>query len=1051
VITHQWYFYDMKLLVAGIVLIQLIIGLPVSNLVAQNEQYHFRHFSREQGLSQVAGQSLSQDTLGFLWIGTQDGLNRFDGYRFKVFRNDRDNKNTLSSNFVWCTLHDKAGTLWVGTRRGLNRFDAEHESFVSYVNNPLDSSSIPSDVVLSLFQDREKRYWVGTAKGLCLFDPRSGKFVQLRNKSGPNTIDVRCVYQDNRGRILAGTRMGVVEIDPVSLTFALLKTGLSDEPALKGMIFRILHDSRNRLWACTYRSGLLMIDEKENVHTFYNDPANPTALSSDDVRTICEDSKGNIWVGTANGLNRYLEASKNFLQIRKVPGDQTSLSDNSIESLFEDNSGLLWIGTRNGGLNLLDPKTLSFHHYKKTEEKSLLSDKPIRAMHEDGRHTGKIWIGFEGGGVGLFDRTTGDVQRFVHEKTSNSLSNDFVWHITEDADYNLWIATDNGLDILNPERTEFRNLQLSQVDLNANLVNCTFRTRDNNLWFGTWAGLFMYDVKTHSLTQYKNKTDDPSSLSQNTVLCMYEDDAGQLWVGTNGGGINIFDRAKKTFRALKNIRGNSSSLSNNDVQCIFEDSKKRIWVGTNGGLNRYNADTENFKVYLKKDGLSNDFVFGILEDASGALWFSTNEGLNKIDPETETIARYNSWDGLQSDEFYTGAYVKDSQGYMYFGGANGFNAFHPDSIKPNPLPPKVLLTDFLLFNKSRPMEKSITHQKEINLQYTDYIFGFEFSALNFRQPEKNRFQYMLKGFDKDWINSTESGRLATYTNVPPGSYTFLVRASNNDGLWNPTPAYVRVVITPPWWKTWWAIALQVIAGLSLAWAAVNYRIRQIKMKVSSEKQMWQLEMKALKAQMNPHFVFNAMNSAQSLITDNHAEEALKYISRFAKLLRMVLENSEKTRISLSEELASLELYLKLESLRLDYSVQYRFEIEEGIQADEKMVPPLFLQPFVENALWHGLSTKQGTRILTIGVHTENDCLICTVTDNGIGRKRAREIQKQTSRDYVSKGLSITQRRLEIFNPDGINPVTIEDLYSSDGKPQGTQVTIRVFQALEYVK
>jgi len=537
--------------------------------------------------------------------------------------------------------------------------------------------------------------------------------------------------------------------------------------------------------------------------------------------SILEDSRGNLWVGTwFSGLYLFDYNTQTFINYVNSDSEITSLSGNRIVSLLEDQLGNLWVGTYGNGLNFFDHQNLTFGHYKHSEDDpNSLSYDFVRSFLEE--ENGNLWVGTSGGGLNYFNLKNQSVKHYLHAGgNAGSISNNAIRCLLKDSQGNLWIGTNfGGLDVFDIKTQSFKHYRHDENDpssISSNTIYSLVEDSKGNIWIGTSrGGLNRYDVQAQYFERFIPSDDDPSSLVNNTVWAILEDSKGNLWIGT-WGGLELFDPQNRSFKHFNHSKENDSSLSHDFVKSIYEDSKGRLWVGTFAGLNLFRPQSGSFKRYGKKEGLSNEVIYGILEDEAGKLWISTNSGINKFDPDTDTFTWFSTEDGLQGNEFSTGASHKGHSGKMYFGGSNGFNAFNPENIKENTYIPPVVLTEFLLFNKplsvndTMVLHQSINTIEEIKLNYDDFIFGFEFSALNYRQPEKNQFAYKLEGFEIDWTITDYKYRRAIYTNIPPGNYVFKVKASNDDGYWNQEGISVNVLILPPWWQTWWAISLWVV-------------------------------------------------------------------------------------------------------------------------------------------------------------------------------------------------------------------------------------------------
>jgi len=812
-------------------------------LINTGRHLKFTHLSAKDGLSQNDGRYIFQDRQGFMWIGTQDGLNRYDGYTFKVYTHDSEDDLSLSDDYITALYEDRSGTLWVGTwNGGLNKLDRATGQFTRYRHDSNDPHSLSHDHVRAIYEDQSGALWVGTrGGGLNRFDRDTGQFVHYQHDpDNPDSLSHDAVWfiaEDRSGFLWIATEGGGLNrFDPRSSQvdtgyFVRYQHDPNNPNSLShDTVWSIYLDRSGILWLGTEKGGLNRFDPETEQFTHYrHDDHDPTSISHDDVGAITEDDSGDLWIGTfGGGLDKFDQETQTFISYQHDSGDPGSLSHNTVGSVYFDRAGTLWVGTIGKGINLHDPNTQKFLHFRtEPENPNSLSYDFVMGLYEDS--AGILWIGTNGGGVNAYDRKT---QTFTHYKTDpenpGSISENRVWTITEDQAGTLWMGTlGGGLNKFDRSTQAFTHYKADPDNPNSlsrNLIWTIYKDRQGILWIGTLSGgLNAFDPKTETFTRYAADPNDPKSLSHKSVKALYEDRSGTLWVGTDGGGLNKFDRETQTFTYYQADPDNPHSLSNDRVKAIQEDRTGTLWIGTGNGLNRFNRTDETFIQYHEKDGLPNDVIYGILEEVSpdgegGNLWLSTNQGLSRFNPQTETFRNYDVRDGVQGSEFNAGAFHKSASSEMFFGGVHGVSAFYPEKIKDNPYLPPVVLTDFQIFNESvliaenSPLSQSISEVEEIVLSYEDKVFSFEFAALNYIIPEKNRYAYIMEGVDKEWVYSGDR-RFVTYTNLDPGKYTFRVKGSNNDGVWNETGVSVNMIITPPFWETMWfrAGVLLVIA------------------------------------------------------------------------------------------------------------------------------------------------------------------------------------------------------------------------------------------------
>jgi diguanylate cyclase (GGDEF)-like protein len=794
------------------------------------QNIRFDRISREQGLSQSAINSIAQDRHGFMWFATEDGLNRYDGYTFTVFKHDREDPGSLSHDFVWSVFEDRTGTLWVGTDGGgLSRWNPDDDSFSHFRNDPRDPESLNHDRVRVLYEDREGTLWIGTdGGGLARFDRKRQKFVRFTHDlSNPESLShdrIRSIHEDRDGALWIGTYGGGLNrFDRGAGRFVHYRHDPDDPDSLSDdKVYTIFEDRDRVLWIGTYGGGLDTLD-RETVRFCHHrhDPDDPDSLAANRVRAIYQDADGTLWIGSDRGLNRMIDARGRFELYRNDPMDPESLSDDKVTSIFGDRGNVLWVGTKGAGLNKWNTGTGYFvHHSTDPSADSTLSSNLVTAFQTD--PDGNLWIGTFGGGLNFYDRDGHGYRTFRHDPNDEtSLSDDRVMSLLLSERGTLWVGTyENGLSRLDPSTGVFTHYEHDPSDadsLSANGIMSLHEDRSGRVWVGTFeGGLNRFDPRTGRFAHYLHDPDNPISLANNRVTVFWEESSGTLWVGTDGGGISRFDPETGTFSNFRNDPDDPRSLSNDDVWSILEDDRGAFWLGTQGGgLNRWDREDREanravFHHYTERDGLPNDHIYGIVPDDRGKLWLSTNKGLSRFDPRTGDFRNYDASHGLQSDEFNFGAYHRSASGQIYFGGINGYNAFYPERIRDNDSIPPVVLTSFMKFNRKVDLDVPVYELADVVLDYSDYVISFEFAALDFTAPEKNRYAYKLEGFDADWIDLGDMRR-ATYTNLQAGSYVFRVKGSNNDGVWNETAVATHIKVLPPPWKTWWAYTLYVLA------------------------------------------------------------------------------------------------------------------------------------------------------------------------------------------------------------------------------------------------
>jgi signal transduction histidine kinase/ligand-binding sensor domain-containing protein len=848
-------------------------GVTVPDLIlADVQNLKFESISIEHGLSHSTVNCILQDHYGFMWIGTDDGLNKYNGYSFTVYKHDPNDPRSLSHNQVWSLFEDSFGVLWVGTYGGgLNRFDRETGHFARYdaddFQNVTDEPEEFRNVVWAIDEHPAGVLWIATyGGGLVKFDLETETFTSY----APAPTDsefwghewITALLIDSSGMLWLGTNnRGLDRFDPTTGEITSYRHAPNDPSSLgHDSIRAIIEDQYGFLWIGTNGAGLELFDSAADSFTHYrHDPADSHSLSDDYIWSIVEDSSGVLWIGTySGGLNAFDPESKTFTHYHHDSTNPQSLSSDRIRSIYQGQSGLLWVGTQGGGLNKSDPASGRFTHYQRDiGDPRRLSDYQIFALYED--EHGVLWIGTAGGGLDALDRETGEWRHYRHDPADpNSLGNDTVLAIHEDSSGTLWIGTDEGIYRFDRQAERFDRMPNNPPDpgdVEGETVRSIVEDRQGVLWLGTRGrGLSEFDPVTGEFIYHLQEWDQDieawkeHALSSNYIRDVVEDASGRLWVGTYDG-LNTYDRETGRWHWIQHDPSDSHSLSHDWILSLYEDRSGVLWIGTQGGgLNKLvlseidgsDPATWSFTDYREQDGLANDVVWDILEDMPpdggvGTLWIGTANGLSVFDPRTETFKNYDASDGIPINEF--SAALKSDSGEMFFGGINGLMSFHPDQMVENPYVPPVLLTSLQQGGKEVYTGQVAEDLREVIFRWPDNSFEFGFAALNYTQPERNQHAYMLEGFDEDW-NVIGTRRFGRYTNLPGGTYKLRLKGSNNDGVWNEAGVSIQVKVVPPFWQTWWfwgvvvlLLAVGMVGGYRLRIRSLEARSRELEVQV----------------------------------------------------------------------------------------------------------------------------------------------------------------------------------------------------------------------------
>ncbi len=850
----------------------------------------FRRLSIEQGLSQNSVLSIARDRFGFMWFGTESGLNKYDGYNFTVYLPAEGDPTSLSNSWISALLTDRQGDLWVGTENGLNKYVYSSDNFIRYFHDPADPNSLSSSRILCLFEDSQGQLWIGTDSGLNRYDSTQNGFIRYQHDAAASSSlsnnDVRAIAEDSHGYLWVGTAGGGLNrLDPLTGRFSCIRHDPSASPDsslpddyLSSLLINQSGGS-DIIWIGTASSGLVRYDPSRNeFKTYRSDPDNPASLSDDLINCLALGPEGELWIGTdSGGLSRFSIESGIFTSHQYRSHDKFSLADNRVVSLYLGPDQVLWAGTYRGISQLNFHRQNFMRFIPNPADPNSLSHPAVRAFCQTA--SGLLLVGTDGGGLDVFDRQNLRVLHFRHDpKNPRSLSSNRVFSIIKDNDGTIWIATNGGglnhFNLSNFTFTHYRHDTRRSESLIDDRIRCLFIDSQNRFWLGTdGSGLVSFDRRTGKFSRPKiTKIDYSNELSEfsplvllsqpfwsvaatvprsllgppanpllsGRILSINEDSDGKLWIASLGGGLIRYTPETGEVLHLTHNPLDHRSLSSNAVINVFPDRSGFIWAGTNGGgLNRLDPSSLKFTRYREAQGLPSSVIYAIREDDDGYLWFSSNRGLSRLEPRSGQIKNFDITDGLQDYEFNGNACMRGQNGYLYFGGINGFNVFNPKNIKINDYLPPVVITNFMISNvpvkPGLPLEgedeillkQSIFETSYLDLPWKYRTIAFEFAGLDYTSPEKNQYAYILEGFDKEW-NYVGTRRFASYSNLPPGRYTFRVKATNSDGLWNEAATSLSIHIIPPFWRTWWFYGLCVLALLGAVYGFERYRLGQVR-------------------------------------------------------------------------------------------------------------------------------------------------------------------------------------------------------------------------------
>ncbi|MEM9822772.1 MAG: two-component regulator propeller domain-containing protein, partial [Bacteroidota bacterium] len=978
------------------------------------ENISFRKLSKKDGLSQASVFAIVQDSVGFMWFGTRDGLNRFDGYQFKTFKKN-DSANSIVANDIRTLYIDPlTHDLWIGTIIGLSRYDMAKDSFSNFLFYADDNTTVPSDLIRQIFRDTKGRLWVGTSYGLHLFDEENHQFNRFffdqEARSDSGNIDVKAIIEDREGVIWFGTVDGLYYLSEEDQnTYAFKKAKPTITRQLSDVhIKSMLEDQKGNLWIGTFEGGLNYWDrKKDEVTIFQNEKNNAYSLSHNNVRSMSLDEQDNLWVGTFDGLNFLEKNKRSFKRFTKSEFGGAGLSDKSIRSVFIDRRGSLWLGTYYGGINYLDENNNRFINFKNAPLGNALSGDVVSSFVED--ENGHLWIGTEGDGLNFYHKKTKAFYNYRFQPNDdNSLSGNNVKELLLDGE-RLWIGTfQAGLNLLNIRTKQFQIFKSDPKNSNSLANNNVYDLHKEGqlLWILTYGGgVDILDLEKKQFHNFTTIVGDKESLSSEQTRVILKTRDGQFWIGTENGLNKVYLNTEGLPNRFERF------LANRKIFSLQEDASGIVWVGTfTNGLFRLDTKKNVFEHFTTQEGLPGNTIFGILEAEEGEIWLSTNNGLSKFNPQEKTFTNYNYSNGLENSEYNFNAYYKTRAGDLLFGGINGFTQFNPKDIQANEFIPPVVFTELRKNNQiirvgdeTKLLRRNINQTESIVFNYREANFSIRFAGLDYVSPENNHYAFMLAGIDKDWnysVGKTE----ATYTIQREGEYIFRMKGGNSDGVWNPKERQLKIIVLPPPWRTWWAYFIYLGIAAAFVFALIRFiRLRHsLELEQIAKQQQQELHEVKMRFFTNITHEFRTpltliLGPLNDLITaGKHSEKVSQQLSsiqlnaqRLLNLVNQVLTfrklatDHEPLKIVHGDIVAFLqEIFLPFQDLASNRAIAYHFETTSS------EITAWFDQDKLEKVFFNLLSnafkfTPDGGKISML-LSESKQYLEIRVRDNGSG-------------------------------------------------------------------
>jgi signal transduction histidine kinase/ligand-binding sensor domain-containing protein/DNA-binding response OmpR family regulator len=809
-------------------LILIILLNQKAFVSAQGIAQKLTNIYSSNAISQNSIQCIYQDKYGFMWFGTQDGLNKYDGYNYTTYKHIRNNNKSLPANNVLSICEDAEGNIWAATRiGGLSKYNRTYDWFINYKHDEKNNTSISNNNISYVYTDSKDNLWVGTDNGLNLFDKKTNSFKRYYHNNLPNSLSSSAIYtvfEDSKGRLWVGTDKGLNLLNKNTGGFTRFihnkgdKKGISDN-----IITAIAEDERHNLWFATY-NGLNLWNADSTFTVYANERDKYTLNGENPIYTLMPNRAGKLWVGTNTTLQLFDINKKVFLDINHQPTEHDNMPNDGIYALCIDKQKALWIGTSSEGVLKHDHNLNLFPAYKSSANANPSIDNIIRGIAAD--NTNNLYLATDAG-MAYYNRPAAKYTLYSHNAgKKNTITTNYTSCILANkANTAVWVGFYSaGVDRYDIKTGQFKNYTIGPGVGNLNNSSVYALAEDNTgqIWIGTNAGgVNVFDPKTETFKKFIHDDKNPNSIADNGVEALYCAKNGNIWMGGYSNGVSVYHVQSRKFT---HINSKNSGLTSDVISCFYEDGKGHMWIATmEGGLNCYDYKTGRVTSYTDENGLINNTINYITADASGFLWLSSLKGIVRFDPITKAFKNFDEHNGLKTQEFNLGSGAKLPNGQIVMGSINGFNLIDSDNLVFNKNKPTVVLSGLELFNKpvqtyskNSPLKQSILTAKDVTLQHDQSVFTIGFSALDYTVPQKNTYAYKLEGFDPDW-RYVGNQRSATYTNLDPGTYTFLVKAANNDGVWNNTPTRLKVIILPPFWMTWWFRTVAVILFFAIAY------------------------------------------------------------------------------------------------------------------------------------------------------------------------------------------------------------------------------------------
>jgi ligand-binding sensor domain-containing protein/anti-sigma regulatory factor (Ser/Thr protein kinase) len=980
-----------------------------------SQQLKFNTYTSANGLSQNRGTCMAQDKLGYLWMGTQDGLNRFNGKDFVAYYKGNIQRGSIPANNILALYYDSLNNwLWVGTNSGLCIYNCRADSFYTASHYFPGVDTLNGLMIRSIVAGRNpgEILVLTFSEGLFICNTKLLTHQQFFQKTATKNRTEAAVVWNKEILVVADKTLY-----RLNDTAKIIVADLMLDEVQQMMIWQ------NKLCIVSVKNGLMLLDD------FVKPVIKPVNMGSKEVDCVALDKNYNLWVGThGEGLVIVEPNKREILYSFTKATNQNEWPKSFILSLFKDRQNNMWIGSKGGGFSINIGNKNQFGLIQKADLASgKISNNIATAMFKPAGSL--LYTGILQEGLRIYNGSTKKTEYYINPASSPSNT---IYGITSSANNSVWLATHSGLFNFSEKTKNFTQYIDSSVV--ASLAGeFVYKLKGfDSLLYSSVRGTVFFNLNNKKFSVFKSYIDTKGDFLNLVLNCAEEDNAGNIWMGTVGHGLVKFNIATSEIEIIEEVK-----VLSNLVYALYNDNGK-LWVATSNGLLVYDLNRNKIiKTFTIANGMPGNAIASVEKDAAGNFWCGSNVGLIKIDGLTNRVTLVKASAGLQSNEFNIDCSAKDSMGNLYFGGNNGVSFFNPTKFIMNKYSPQPLIESIKVANAAIYLKEAISYTKEIRLSHLQNFITLEFGVPNFVNHDECLYKYRMDGVDNNWVDAGNR-TIVNYAGLKSGKYVFELQSCNSDGIWSSKITKLAIIITPAFWQTWWFILLVCLLIIAIIFILVKRRIEEISYRAATKQKIAETEMAALKAQMNPHFMFNCINSIDAFIHSNDKYNATLYLNKFAKLLRNILDSSKQNTVLLSKDVDTLQLYIELEELRHENKFISTITVEEELLNSDYKVPPLIIQPFVENAILHGLKNKTGNDgVLTITIKKVADTIQYIIADNGIGRQASKLIPQTKESSY---GMKMSTDRIKLFNKETVASVEITDL-NEQGIATGTSIIV----------